>query len=57
MDDIELKTICVQEITQSEIKQINGGGWIADIVEFILCDLCWLSHSKAYSSTMARRAI
>jgi len=57
MDALKLKNFDVHEITQTETKTIYGGGWIADFVEFLLCEYCWQSHNEAYTSTMARRGI
>lgn len=58
MDTLKLDLFNVQEITLSETANIfGGGGWISDFVVFLLCDYCWESHNKAYSSTMARRGI
>ncbi|ASB49312.1 hypothetical protein CDL62_09240 [Alkalitalea saponilacus] len=53
MNNLELKELSVQEM-----KENNGGGWIADFVERFLCALkCNPYPSTMYHNTMMMRGI
>ncbi len=47
----------IKDLSHEDLIMINGGGWLADLVEKLLCGCYGHAHSKAYSNVMARRAI
>jgi hypothetical protein len=56
MKHCKLDTTGIVELKLPEYKNINGGGWIADLVEKLLCGCYGTAHAEAYTRVMARRS-
>lgn len=37
METLELKSLGLQELDSRELKESNGGGWLADFISNIIC--------------------
>jgi hypothetical protein len=49
--------VSIQAMSKKAVQKIEGGGWIADAVERILCDCHWNYPAGSYHSAMMMRGI
>ena len=53
----EVFNLSIKEISKNAVRSIEGGGWIADAVEWIICDCHWNYPAGSYHSALMMRVI
>jgi hypothetical protein len=52
-----MEDLCFNELKPKDLSSIEGGAWLADFVEWLVCDCTWSYPAEAYHNANMTKGI